>query len=483
MNYELMLYVLLTTAKIEGVLMMLPALVSFIYKEYSIGVKVLILSLVLIVVGTMSTIKKPKRYDLFFKEGLLIVGMVWVIFSILGALPFIITGSIPNYVDAFFETVSGFTTTGATNLIDVEALPKGITFWRSFTHWIGGMGVLVFVMAIVPLAGSRSMNIMKAEVPGPSVDKLVPKTKQTAKILYLIYIVLTIIQVILLCLGGMPFFDSILHSFSTAGTGGFSNRAQSIGYYNSAYIETVITVFMILFGINFNLFYLFILKKFSSIFKSEELRVYLLIILFATVAISINTLDMYGSFMKAFRYSSFQVASIITTTGFMTTDFNLWPNFSKSILFVIMFIGSCAGSTGGGLKVSRVVIALKYISCEIKTILHPKVITYVKVDGKIVEETVTRSVAAYLLTYMTVIVFSYILISLNEFDFETNLTAIVTCINNVGPGFGNVVGPTESFHIFSDFSKIILSFDMLLGRLEVFPIILLLNPKMYKRRF
>lgn len=483
MNYEMVVYVLLNIAKIEGVLMMIPGIVSLIYGEYNTAKVILTIAILLAAFGFILTLKKPRRLDIFAKDGLFIVGIAWITFSLLGALPFYFTGSINSYVNAVFETVSGFTTTGSTILTDIESLPNGILFWRSFTHWIGGMGVLVFVLAIIPLAGSRSMNIMKAEVPGPTVDKLVPKTKQTAKILYFIYVGLTILQVIFLVAGKMPLFDSILTSFSTAGTGGFSNKNNSIAYYDSAYVDGVVTVFMILFGINFNLFYLALLKKFKRIFKSEELRTYIAIIAVSTLLITFNIRGMYPSFLKAFRYASFQVATIITTTGFMTADFNVWPMFSKAILLLLMIVGACAGSTGGGLKVSRVLIMVKHIKCEIKRLLHPRAMVSVKIDKKTVETSVISSVLAYLLVYFSLIVISFLLISINEFDFETSLTSVITCINNVGPGLGAIVGPTGNFSSFSDFSKIILCFDMLLGRLEIFPILLLFSPRMYKRRF
>jgi potassium uptake protein, trkH family len=345
------------------------------------------------------------------------------------------------------------------------------------------MGVLVFVMAVIPLSSGNTMNIMRAEVPGPTVDKLVPKTKQTAKILYYLYIALTAIEVVLLMMGGMPFMDSLTNSFSTAGTGGFCMRADSIGYYNSAYIDGVITVFMILFGINFNLFYLILLKKFKRIFKSEELKAYLAIIAVSIGLITWNIYAMYGSVLKAFRYASFQVATIITTTGFMTTDYNLWPSFSKAILLSLMVIGACAGSTGGGIKVSRVLITFKYIKSEIKKVIQPRSVSNITMDEKLIDDTVTKNVSAYLLIYIIIMVVSFILITLNEFDIETSLTSVITCVNNVGPGFGNLVGPTGNFSTFSVFSKLVLCLDMLLGRLEIFPILFLFSPRIFNRRF
>lgn len=483
MNYEMMLFVIMNIARVEGALMLLPALVALIYGENTVAGKILIIAVLCICLGSIFSRKRPKRSDIFVKDGLMIVGLAWVMFSLLGALPFYFTGAIPRFVDAFFETVSGFTTTGSTILTDIESLPYGIHFWRAFTHWVGGMGVLVFVMAVIPLAGSKSLNIMKAEVPGPTMDKIVPKTRQTAKILYLIYVVMTVAEVVLLVLGGMPLFDALIHTFSTAGTGGFSNKADSVSFYDSAYIDGVITVFMALFGVNFNLFYLLLLGKFARVFKSEELRTYIGIIAVATLLITINIYPMYGSFLTSFRYSSFQVTTIITTTGMMTTDFNLWPSFSKGILLILMFVGACAGSTGGGLKVSRVLLLGKYIKSEIRKIVHPRSIVSVKVDGKVMDDTVIRSVTAYIMIYMSILVVSYLMISLNELDLETTLTSVITCINNVGPGFGEIIGPTQNFSTLSDFSKLVLTLDMLIGRLEIYPILFIFSPRMFKRRF
>ena len=461
----------------------IPAIVSLVYGEKDVAIRIFEIAVVLVLVGKIFTRKKPSKSELFIKDGLLIVGLAWIIFSVIGAMPYYLTGSITSIVDAFFETVSGFTTTGSTILTDIESLPMGILFWRSFTHWIGGMGVLVFVMAIIPLSGGNTMNIMKAEVPGPTVDKLVPKTKQSAKILYLIYIAMTALEVILLMLGGMPFIDSLTNSFSTAGTGGFCMKADSIGFYDSAYIDGVVTVFMILFGINFNLFYLVLLKNFKRIFKSEELRTYIKIIAVAIALITWNIQGMYGGVLKSFRYASFQVATIITTTGFMTADFNLWPTFSKAILLSLMIIGACAGSTGGGVKVSRVLITFKYIKSEIKKVIHPRSISNITMDEKLIDDTMTKNVSAYLLIYLIIMAVSFILITLNEFDIETSLTSVVTCLNNVGPGLGNLVGPTGNFSTFSPFSKLVLTLDMLLGRLEIFPILFLFSPRIFKRRF
>ena len=393
-----------------------------------------------------------------------------------------LTGSIPRYVDAFFETVSGFTTTGSTILTDIEALPKGVAFWRSLTHWIGGMGVLVFVMMLTSLDDEHSMHLMRAEVPGPEADKLVPKARATARILYLMYFVLTAAEVVFLMFGGMSFYDALLHSFSTAGTGGFSNRNASVAYYDSAYIDGVITVFMILFGVNFNLYFLIRLKNWKDALKNEELHAYLGIIAGAVAIVTVNILGIYGNLVHAFRYASFQVASVITTTGFCTADFNLWPELSKVVLLGIMVIGACAGSTGGGIKVSRFLILVKSIKQEVRRMLHPKAVTIVKINGKRVGNDTIRSVYIYFISYILVMMVSILLVSINNFDFATTFSSVLTTLNNVGPGI-SMVGPVENFHMFSPLSKLVFCMDMLLGRLEIFPYLLLMSPELWRRRF
>ena len=423
--------------------------------------------------------KKPKNKLIYAKEGFVIVALSWFVLSLFGALPFFLSGEIPNYIDGFFEVVSGFTTTGSSILTDVEGMSNGLLFWRSFTHWIGGMGVLVFVLSIVPLAEGRSMFIMRAEVPGPTVDKLVPKIKKTAKILYQIYVVMTIILIVLLLLGGMPLFDSLLHAFGTAGTGGFGIKATSVGFYNSAYLDIVITIFMILFGINFNLFYLIITGSIVTALKSEELKHYLIIIGLSTLAIAINILPNYKNIFQSLRYSAFQVASIITTTGYATTDFNQWPMFSKGVLFLLMFIGACAGSTGGGIKVSRLMIAIKSSLQHIKGMIHPRYVNTVRYEKKPVDNSVLKSIHVYLSLYLFIYLISILLVSVDNFDFETTISAVTTCLNNVGPGF-SAVGPAGSFYGFSNFSKIILSLNMLIGRLEIFPILMLFTPSLWR---
>lgn len=481
MNKRMTSYILGRMLGVEALVLLLPAFVSVIYGES--GWKAFLLtSIVLLAVFWIFGRKKPEDSKIYGKDGFIIIACAWILWSIFGAMPFWISREIPSYIDALFETVSGFTTTGSTILTNIEGLSYGLQFWRCLTHWIGGMGVLVFVMVIVSLEDKNSMHLMRAEVPGPETDKLVPKARDSAKILYAMYFVLTFLQVILLKLGGMNWYDSIIHSFSTAGTGGFGNRNNSIAYYDSAYIDGVITVFMILFGINFNMYYFILLKKFKLVFKNEEVRTYLGIIAAATIAITIHITHMYGSSLKAFRYAVFQVASVITTTGFMTADYNLWTEFAKCILLGIMMIGACAGSTGGGMKVSRILIMAKSVSREIKRLLHPKSVNVVKVNGKKVGEDTLQGVYMYFVAYMAIFAISVLLISLNNFDFATSFSGVLTTINNVGPGISGV-GPIENFSAFSNFSKIVFSLDMLIGRLEIFPFLVLFSPDLWRRKF
>lgn len=481
MNGKMTTYILGRMLGVEALVLLIPALVSVIYREDGWRA-FLITSVVLLFLYLIFGRKKPKDSTIYGKDGFIIIASAWILWSIFGAMPFWISGSIPSYVDAFFETVSGFTTTGSTILTDIASMPKGMNFWRCLTHWIGGMGVLVFVMVIVSLEDKNSMHLMRAEVPGPETDKLVPKARDTAKILYGMYLILTVTQVIFLLLGGMDLYDSIIHAFSTAGTGGFNNRNNSVAYYDSAYIDGVITVFMILFGINFNMYYLLVLKKVKDVFKNEEVRAYLGIILGAAALITINILSIYETPLKAFRYAIFQVASVITTTGYATADFNLWPEFSKCILLGIMVIGACAGSTGGGMKVSRILIGLKSVKREIRRLLHPKSVNIVKVNGKKVKEETLQGVYVYFIAYIVIFIVSVLLISLNNFDFATSFSGVLTTINNVGPGI-SAVGPIENFSAFSDFSKIVFCFDMLIGRLEIFPFLILFSPDMWRRKF
>lgn len=481
MNLKMTRYILGRMLGVEALLLLFPMLVSILYREE--GWKAfLVTSAILAFLYLLFGRKKPKDSTIYGKDGFVIIASAWILWSLFGALPFWFSRSIPSYVDAFFETVSGFTTTGSTILTDIAALPKGMNFWRCFTHWIGGMGVLVLVMVVVSLEDKNSMHLMRAEVPGPETDKLVPKARDTAKILYGMYLTLTIVQVLFLLAGGMDLYDSIIHAFSTAGTGGFNNRNNSVAYYDSAYIDGVITVFMILFGINFNMYYFLLLKKFKAVFSNEEMKTYLGIILGATALITMNLLNMYGSIFKAFRYAIFQVAAVITTTGFATADFNVWPEFSKMILLGVMVIGACAGSTGGGMKISRILIMLKCIGRELKRLLHPKSVNIVKVNGKKVSEDTIQGVYVYFVAYIAIFIVSLLLISLNNFDFATTFSGVLTAMSNVGPGISKV-GPIENFSIFTDFSKIVLCLDMLIGRLEIFPFLMLFSPNLWRKKF
>lgn len=481
MNGKMTTYILGRMLGVEAIVLLIPALVSVIYGED--GWKAfLITSAVLTVLYLLLGRKKPEDSTIYGKDGFVIIACAWILWSVFGALPFWISGSIPSYIDALFETVSGFTTTGSTILTNIDYMPYGMNFWRCLTHWIGGMGVLVFVMVVVSLEDKNSMHLMRAEVPGPETDKLVPKARDTAKILYGMYLVLTAVEVIFLLFGGMNLYDSIIHAFSTAGTGGFNNRQDSVMYYDSAYIEGVLTVFMILFGINFNMYYLLLLKKIKDVLKNEEVRAYLTIIFGATVLITINILNMFGSVFKAFRYAIFQVASVITTTGFASYDFDTWPEFSKAILLGVMMIGACAGSTGGGMKVSRILILLKSVKIEMKRLVHPKSVNIVKVNEKKVKEETIRGVNVYFAAYIAIFIVSILLISLDKFDFTTNFSGVLTTMSNVGPGIERL-GPSYTFAEFSDFSKIVFCLDMLIGRLEIFPFLMLFSPNLWRKSF
>ncbi|MBQ7386240.1 MAG: TrkH family potassium uptake protein [Ruminococcus sp.] len=464
----------------EAALLILPAIVSVIYLEKCVWSFLITIGIALALGLVLKFASRPDSKLIYAKEGFVIVTYAWVLMSAIGALPFFLSGEIPNYADAFFETVSGFTTTGASILTDVEAMSKGLLFWRSFTHWIGGMGVIVFVMAIIPNIADRSMHIMKAEVPGPTVGKLVPKARETAKILYLIYIAMTIVMILMLFLGGMPFFDSVVHTFGTAGTGGFGIKADSIGGY-SPYSQWVITIFMLLFSLNFNLYYLILLRKFKSVLKSTELWFFLGLVVVSIAIITIDISPMYTSFSETIRTSSFQVATIISTTGYATANFNTWPSLSKAILLMLMFVGGCAGSTAGGLKNARVVMLIKTVHRELKKLLHPRSVRAVSMESKRVDEQTLSGVTSYFAIYVMCVMGIFILLSIEPFGIETNLSATVACFNNVGPGFG-AVGPIGSYADYSIFSKLLLSLAMLLGRLEIFPLILGLNPLVWKRR-
>ena len=464
--------------KIEAGLMLLPCAAALVYRERS-GICFLITMAVCLAIGFPLTIRSPKKKVFYAREGFVTVALSWFIMSLMGAVPFVISGSIPHVIDAVFETVSGFTTTGASILPDVEALPHCMLLWRSFTHWIGGMGVLVFILAIVPLTGGYHMNLMKAESPGPSVSRLVPKVQATAKILYMIYIGMTFTQMVLLFITGMPLFDTICISFGTAGTGGFGVLNASCGSYTTLQ-QIIITVFMILFGVNFNVYYLFLLKKIKQGLLVEEIRYYFGIIAVSIIAITINTASLFDNVFHAFQQAAFQVGSIITTTGYSTTDFDAWPVFSKTILVMLMFIGACAGSTGGGIKVSRFVIMVKGVYKELMLYLHPNAVRKIKMDGKVVQHEVTRATNIFMIVYIIVFAFSTLLISVDNFSFTTNFTAIAATLNNIGPGL-EAVGPTQNFAAFSGFSKIIMTFDMLAGRLELFPLLILFFPNTWKK--
>ncbi|MCI9546840.1 MAG: TrkH family potassium uptake protein [Lachnospiraceae bacterium] len=479
MNYAMLVYILGSVLKIEGVFLTLPTVIAFFYGERSL-VAFLITMILCLAIGIGATWKKPDNTVFYSKEGFLAVSLSWVFLSIFGCIPFVLSGDIPSFTDALFETISGFTTTGASILSDVEALSKSGLFWRSFTHWLGGMGVLVFILAVLPMAGGRHMYLMKAESPGPSVSKLVPRVKQTARILYAIYFVMTVAQIILLLLGGMPVFDAVTLSMGTAGTGGFGVRNDSVGSY-TPYMRNVITVFMILFGINFNIYYLFLCKKWRQALRSEEVRMYFGIIILAIVMITYNVRNFFPNGREAFQQAAFQVASIMTSTGYSTVDFGKWPILSQTILLMLMFVGACAGSTGGGIKVSRVLLMIKSVKRELHIIVHPRARMKIKMDDRVVEGDTLRSVNVFIGCYLLIFAVSLLCISVDDFDFTTNFTAITATINNIGPGLGQV-GPAGNFGGYSGFSKYVIMFDMLVGRLEIFPMMALFLPQTWRRR-
>lgn len=480
MNKKVIVYLLGQVLKIEAALMILPIIMAIIFGEVE-GLSFFIVSVLCFVIGFIFTVKKPTNFTFYLKEGCITTALSWILLSIFGALPFVLNGDIPNFTNALFETVSGFTTTGASILDDVEALSNCSTLWRSFTHWIGGMGVLVFLLAIIPLSGGSNINLMRAESPGPSVGKLVPKIKYTAQLLYIIYFALTVVEIVLLLLGGAPFIDAINTSFGTAGTGGFGIKNDSIGGYN-AYIQWVVTIFMILFGVNFNAYYFILLKKWKKTLAMEEIRWYFIIIITSVTIICTQTYTKASGFFTTLRHSSFQVASIMTTTGFSTVDFDQWNQTAKTVLVMLMFIGACAGSTGGGIKVSRFIITVKTIFKELHSYIHPKSIKKINIDSKPIEHDVLRSTNVYFITFIMMFSLSVFLISFEGKDLTTNFTAIAATINNIGPGL-NMVGPTKNFAHFSAFSKYVMMFDMLLGRLELFPMLILFHPSVIKELF
>lgn len=478
MNFRIVRYVLAWILLFEAMFLALPLITSVIYWESEFFIFLISIA-VCAACGGLLLIKKPVNKTLYAREGIVIVAFSWIILSVFGAIPFFISGAIPSFLDAVFETVSGFTTTGASILSSVEELPKSILIWRSFTHWIGGMGVLVFIMAFIPLGGAYNMHLMKAESPGPSVSKLVPRIKNTALILYCIYIALTVIQILSLLIAGMSIFEAVNTAFATAGTGGFGIKNDSIGSFSPA-IQIIVTVFMLLFSINFNSYYLVLRGKLKEAFNSE-VKTFLIIVALAIAAITFNNVGMFESVGEALRHSAFTVSSIISTTGFATADFNIWPELSRTILVLLMFIGACAGSTGGGLKVSRIIILSKGISRELKKMIHPKKVEIVSIDSKPVENSVVWSVGYYLACYVSIFVLSSLILSIENTDLITNFTSVASCLNNIGPGL-EMVGPTANFAFFSPLSKSVLIFDMLAGRLELFPILLLFTPATWKKQ-
>ncbi len=479
MNVSMLVYILGSVLKIEGAFLALPSIVAILYREKSLWAFLVTMCFCL-AVGVGLSWKKPADTAFYSKEGFLAVSLSWIFLSLFGCAPFVLSGEIPSFTDALFETISGFTTTGASILDNVEGLSKGMLFWRSFTHWIGGMGVLVFILTILPTSGGHNMYLMKAESPGPSVSKLVPRVRQTAQILYSIYFVMTIVEILLLLVGGMPLFDSITLSMGTDGTGGFGVLNDSVGSY-TPYMRNVITIFMILFGVNFNVYYLFLCKKWKQAFRTEEVRMYLGIILFSIVIITFNVRSFFPSVLESFQQAAFQVASIITTTGYSTVDFGQWPVLSQSILVLLMFVGACAGSTGGGIKVSRILLMGKNIRRELHTMAHARARMKIKMDDHVVETEILRSVHVFLSCWLLIYAGSMLLISVDNFDFTTNFTAVAATLNNIGPGLG-LVGPAGNFGDFSWFSKYVLMFDMLVGRLEIFPMIALFLPDIWRRQ-
>ena len=479
MNYRMILYMTGRLLQLEAGVLLLPVAVAAAYGDGGLP-GLLLAAAVALAAGTgMTLCRRPKNQTIYAKEGFIIVALSWLFLSLVGAIPFAVSGGM-SYVDAVFETVSGFTTTGA-SVLDLSAadLGHGLMFWRSFTHWIGGMGVLVLMMALVPTGSGRTIHVMRAEVPGPIVGKLVPRLKDTAKILYLIYLGMTAVQMVCLLCTGMNWFDSALITFGTAGTGGFSLVASGCAEY-SAVQQWIITVFMLLFGVNFNLYYLILIRSFRPVAANRELWLYLGIFAVSTGLITVNILPLYD-FGEALRHAAFSVSSVVTTTGYATADFNLWPGLSRSIIFLLLFVGGCAGSTAGGLKISRVMLLGKTVVRELKRLIHPRSVSVVSLEGKRVEETTVQSTAAYFILYMALIAGVFFILSFENFSLETNLTAAITCLNNVGPGLGDV-GPAGGFGAYSDLSKIVLSFAMLLGRLEIYPLVLALLPGTWTKR-
>ena len=480
MNKRMVIRILGIVMGVEAALLLFPFVVGLIYQE-ACTVYFAYTSIFCFVLYLISSRVPIKNKTIYAKDGLVIVSLAWVLMSLVGAIPLVLTNATPTYIDAFFEIVSGFTTTGSSVIVDVEAIARCATFWRCFSHWIGGMGVLVFILSIVKMQGNdHNMHIMRAESPGPMVGKLVPKIRQSASLLYIIYTFLTVLLIALLCIAGMPLFDAMCNAFGTAGTGGFAILNQSIGQYNNVVYEVIISIFMFLFGVNFNFYFYILIWDKKALLSSEEVKAYTGITLTFILLIALNLLPFYGNILTALRHSSFQVSSIITTTGFSSCDFNLWPQFSKTMLLVLMFIGACAGSTGGGVKVSRWIIMFRKFKNTIKKTIHDRSISVVTFEGKVVSDEVISQIFVFFMAYISIFFLGLILVSLDGFDFESTFSAVATCLGNVGPGLG-IAGPLGNFSAFSDLSKIVLSLCMLLGRLEIFPLLITMLPQTYRR--
>lgn len=479
MNKKMLSYTLGWVLNIEAVCLIMPTICALAFKEYT-SLKCFGITIALcLLFGILATFKAPENKTMYAKEGFVTVAMSWILMSLFGSLPFFLSGTIPNFIDAFFETVSGFTTTGASILSDLTNIPKSMLFWRSFSHWIGGMGVLVFLVALLPLSGGSNLYLIKAESTGPSVSKVVPKVRMTARVFYGIYILFTVLEVLLLLFGGLDLFESLTLSFGTVGTGGFGIVNSGIARYSS-YVQIVITVFMFICGVDFSIYFLILTRRFKEALTSEELRAYIIIVISAITLISINCINLFSGIGETIRHSAFQVVSLMTTTGYATSDFISWPEFSKAILVVLMFIGGCAGSTAGGIKVSRIILLFKSIGREIKTAAHPKTTAKIRMNGRLVEHETVRTVNVYIGILAVLFTIVLLIISIDGMDFTTNFTAVAATINNIGPGLG-AVGPYGNFSCYSALSKFVLSIAMLVGRLEIFPMLLLLTPKTWKK--
>ena len=478
MNIKMLIYILGKVLLIEGILMVLPIVCGICYGEWNYLVFYVACAAAYIIAGYLISFKKPKNMTVFIKDGCVATALSWVVLSIAGCIPFMLTKEIPSFTDAVFETASGFSTTGASILTNVEAMSHTSLLWRSLTHWIGGMGVLVFLLAVVPMTGGSNMNLMRAESPGPTVGKIVPKVRSTAKMLYLIYLAMTITEIIILAVCGMPFFDSVCSAFGTAGTGGFGVRNDSFASY-APHLQVIVAVFMILFGMNFNFYYYFTTKQVNKAFKMSEIKVYLAVIAIVTAIISVAVAGQYKNYGESLRHSFFQVATIITTTGFATTDFDVWPSIAKFLLLCLMILGACASSTGGGIKVARFQIMFKSVKREIQSYIHPKTVKKIHVDGKTVDSEVIHSVALYFFIYLMIFVISMFIVAFEGHDLVTIFSSVAATFNNIGPGL-SLVGPTQNYSFFSNVSKWVFIFDMIAGRLELMPLIVFLTPTTYK---